>query len=89
MINAVNATLDSSPQRFHRVYVDDAINVLFGRMLYDFMGIAKSLAIGLPPLNRRLARMLIERTNVCGYHQCPGYGRGHALANRHQSPLAN
>ena len=25
----------------------------------------KDVAIGLPPLNRRLARMLIERTNVC------------------------
>ena len=42
MINAINATLDCSPQRFHRIDVDNAVNVLFGGMLHDFMGIANS-----------------------------------------------
>ena len=43
MINAINTTFDCSPQRFHRVYMDNAINVLFGRVLNYFVSIAKSL----------------------------------------------
>lgn len=45
MINSVNTTLDCSPQRFHRVDVDNATNILFGRMLDYFVSITKSFNV--------------------------------------------